>query len=65
MIWYLEQALGLAVLVLIAIAVLWELDHLVWWFGQILAGDAAYVLRKHAYDYIGWIFGTHFGWELG
>lgn len=65
MIWYLEQALGLAVVVLIAIAVLWELDHLVWWFGQILAGDAAHVLRKHAYDYIGWIFGTYFGWELG
>lgn len=65
MIWYVEQALGLAVLVLVGIAVLWELDHLAWWLGQLFSGDASSVLRRHAYDYLGWIFGTHFGWNLG
>ena len=62
--WYVEQVLGLIVLGLIVIALGWELRHLLEWCG-LLSEDPAGYLRKHAYDYIGWMFGTHFGWRVG
>ena len=59
--WYLEQAVGLVILALLACAVWWEFTHLFEWNALMSGGKCAY-LREHAYHYVTWVFGTDFGW---
>ncbi len=64
MIYWIEQALWVLVLAIIALAVLWETQHLIDWAVNLNSGDAAHLLREHAYTYVKWFFGTDFGWKL-
>ena len=59
--YWLEQAIGIAILIVIAVAVLWEFSHLVEW-NALVSDDRAHYLREHAYHYVTWLFGTDFGW---
>ncbi len=56
--------LGIIILAVIGLALYWEVNHLIDWIGFLKEDPCGY-LRKHAYDYITWVFGTDFGWTLG
>jgi hypothetical protein len=59
-----SQILGLIILGIIIVCLGWELHHLGEWT-RILSEDPAGALRRHAYDYVTWMFGDMFGWTLG
>jgi len=61
--WYLEQIFGIIIVALLVVAVVWEVEHIGLWIEQ-MSGNPANWLREHAYEYVGWMFGTHFGWTL-
>ena len=61
--WYLAQVLGIAIVCVLMVTVGWELYHLFEWF-SFLSDDPLHYLRMHAYDYVGWMFGTDFGWVV-
>ena len=62
--WWLEQVLGILLLVVVLTAVVWEVTHLIEWHSLMADGPAEY-LRGHAYEYVRWMFGTDFGWVRG
>ena len=60
--WYLAQAFGMAIVGVLLLTVGWEIYHLAEWFGM-LSDDPMHYLRRHACDYVRWMFGTDFGWR--
>lgn len=61
--WYLAQVIGIAILGVLLLTVGWELYHLIEW-ASVLSEDPLHCLRRHAYDYVSWMFGTDFGWRI-
>lgn len=68
---YILSRIGLvAVIILLAIAMLWETAHLVDWCRTLYEaygdGTVAGYLRMHAYTYVTYVFGEGtFGWTVG
>ena len=66
--YYLGQLAALVFVAILAVAVIWEANHLIDWTITLYNahGDGSLVsyLRFHAYTYMDWLFGDVFGWTL-
>lgn len=65
----LGHIVGIAMVIILGIALVWETQHLIDWFGWMYQeygnGTLAGYLRVHAYTYFEWAFGDNpFGWRL-
>ena len=66
--YYLGLLAALVFVAILAVAVIWEANHLIDWTITLYNahGDGSLVsyLRFHAYTYMDWLFGDVFGWTL-